>query len=54
MSISKGATIRILGGLEFFLEINTFVGEMGEINKWPKGMVEINILPTKEVGINII
>ena len=26
------------------LEINIFVGKMGEINKWPQGMVEINVL----------
>ena len=32
----KGATIRILGGLEF-LEINLLWGKMGEINKWPQG-----------------
>ena len=37
-----------------FLERNIFVGKMGEINKWTQGMVEINILSTKEVEINII
>ena len=53
--VGKGATIRILGGAwSFFLEINIFVGKMGEINKGPQGMVEINILSTKEVEINII
>ena len=26
---------------------------MGEINKWPQDMVEINILPPQEVEINI-
>ena len=36
------------------MEINIFVGKMGKINKWPQGMVEINILSTKEVEINII
>ena len=30
------------------------MGKMGKINKWPQGMVEINILSTKEVEINII
>ena len=40
-----GGTIRILGGDWSFLEINIFVGKMGEINKWPQDiMVEINIL----------
>ena len=54
--VDKGATIRILGGGGgwSFLEINIFVGKMGEINKWPQDMVEINILPTEEVEINII
>ena len=33
---------------------NNFVGKMGEINKWPQDMVEINILSTQEVEINII
>ena len=28
-------------GVWSFLEINIFVGKMGEINKWPQGMVEI-------------
>ena len=37
-----------------FLEINISVGKMGEINKWPQDLVEINILPTLEVKINII
>ena len=37
-----------------FLEINICVGKMGEINKWPQDMVEINILLTQEVEINII
>ena len=37
-----------------FLEINIFGGKMGEINKWPQDMVEIYILPTQEVEINII
>ena len=27
---------------------------MGEMNKWPQGMVEINILFTKEVEINVL
>ena len=31
-----------------------FWGEMGEINKWPQGIVEINILSTRGVEINII
>ena len=36
-----GAPIRILGGgLEFFWD-HYFCGEMGEINKWRQGMVEI-------------
>ena len=39
--MSKGATIRILGGAGFFFMINIFAGKMGEINKWPQGMVEI-------------
>ena len=54
--LSKGATIRILGGGGgwSFLEINIFVGKMGEINKWPQGMAEINILSTKEVEISKI
>ena len=34
------ATIRILGG-GGLLEINIFVGKLGEINEWPQGMVEI-------------
>ena len=37
----KGAAIRILGWGWSFLEINIFVGKMGEINKWPQGMEEI-------------
>ena len=41
------------GGAGVFLEINIVVGKIGEINKWPPGMVEINILSTKEVEINI-
>ena len=47
--ITKGAAIRILegGGLEFFLEINIFVEKMGEINKLPQDMVEMNIFPTQ-------
>ena len=49
-AIYKGDTIRILGG---GVEINISVGEMGEINQWPQGMVKINILSTKEVEINI-
>ena len=36
------------------LEINVFGGKMDEKNKWPQGMVEINILSTQEVEINII
>ena len=42
----KGATIaRILGGVGVgvLLEINIFVGKMGEITNWPQDMVEINI-----------
>ena len=42
------------GGAWSFLEINIFGGKMGEIYKWPQDMVEINILPTQEVEINII
>ena len=38
--VSKGVTIRILGGLELFGN-KYFVGKMGEINKWPQGLVEI-------------
>ena len=38
--IVKGTTIRILGA-GVFLEINIFMGKMGEINKWPQVMVEI-------------
>ena len=49
----KGATIRILRGWSF-LEIYIFVGKIGKINKWPQGMVEINIFSTTEVEINII
>ena len=30
------------------------MGKMDEINKLPQGMVEINILSTKQVEINII
>ena len=41
------------GGGWSLLEINLFVGEMEEVNKWPQGMVEVNIFPTK-VEINII
>ena len=54
--LSKGGgTLKILGGAGWtFLEINLFVGKMGEINKWPQGMVDINILSTKEVEINIM
>ena len=37
----------------FFLN-KYFCGKMGEINKWPQGIVEINVLFTKEVKINII
>ena len=36
------------GGGLFFLfifEINIFVGKIGEINKWPQGMVEIQPIP---------
>ena len=40
LTCCSGATIRILMGLSF-LEINIFVGKMGEINKWPQGLVEI-------------
>ena len=29
------------GGAWSFFEVNIFVGKMGEINKWPQGMVEI-------------
>ena len=36
------------------MEINIFVGKMSEINKWSQGMVDLNILSTKEVEINII
>ena len=42
------------GGAGVFWEINIFVGKMGEIYKWPQGMVEINILSTQEVEINIL
>ena len=42
------------GGAGVFLEINIFVGNMGEINKWPQDMVGINIVPTQEVKINTI
>ena len=34
--------------------MNIFVGKMDDINKWPQDIVEINILPTQEVEINII
>ena len=40
---NKGATISIY----------IFVGKIGEVNKRPQGMVEINISSTKEVEINI-
>ena len=33
--------------------MNIFLGKMDEINKWPQDIVEINILPTQEVEINI-
>ena len=38
----SGSTARILegGGGWNFLEINIFMGKMGEINKWRKGMAE--------------
>ena len=42
------------GAAGVFVEINIFVGKMGEINNWPQGMVEINILATKKVEINVI
>ena len=47
--ITKGATIRILegGGPGVFLGINIFVEKMGEINKLPQDMVEMNIFPTQ-------
>ena len=39
----KGATISILGeGLEFFKNKYIKYFKMGEINKWPQCMVEIN------------
>ena len=60
-TIRCGFSPRIIRGppLEYsgawsFLEIKSFIGKMGEINKWPQDMVEINILPTQEVEINII
>ena len=50
---SKGATIRILWGpgvfFNIFFLINIFGRMIGEINKWPKSMVEINILSTEVV-----
>ena len=48
-----GPPLEYCGGGRSFLEINIFVGKMGEINKWPQGMLEINILFTKEVEIKI-
>ena len=43
------------GGAWSFFGNKYFVGKMGEINKWPQDMVEINIiLPTEELEINII
>ena len=49
----RGATIRILGGgggvAGVFWEINIFVGKMGEINKWPQGMVEIIFYPHRRL-----
>ena len=49
-----GALGTPLGGAWSFLEMNIFVGKMDEINKWLQDIVEINILPTQEVEINII
>ena len=40
--------------LEYWRSYQYFCGKMGEINKWPQGMVEINILSTKEVKITYI
>ena len=42
------------GGPRVLLEINIFGGKMGEQNKWPQGLVEIKILSTQEVEINIL
>ena len=49
----RGPLLENQGGLDFF-EINIFVLKMGEINKWPEDMVEINIFSTKEVERAII
>ena len=51
---NKGPPLEYWGGSWSFLEINIFVGKMGEINKWSEDMAEINILPTQKVDINII
>ena len=50
----RGPPLEYWWGAWSFLELNIFVDQMGEINKWPQDMVEINILPTQEVEINII
>ena len=41
----RGRPLEYWWGAWSFLEINIFVGQMGEINKWPQDMVVINILP---------
>ena len=42
----RGLPLEYRGGAEVFFIINIFVGKMGEINKWPQGMEEVNILST--------
>ena len=52
----RGPPLEYWWGAWSFLEIrvNIFVRKMCEISKWRQDMVEINILPTQEVEINII
>ena len=50
----RGLTLEYWGGgLESFGN-KYLCGKMGELNKGPQGMVEINMLSTKEVEIHII
>ena len=50
----RGPPLEYWGGGWSFLEIHIFVEKIGEIKTWSQGIVEINILSTKEVEINII
>ena len=59
VGLLRGPPLEYWGrGPGFLLEINIFVGKLGEINKlnaWPQlGMVEINTSSTKKVENNLI